>query len=168
MKKTEVKLPVHALERSQHSKSKALNEKRLLQLMGFNIVRADIRMRQVFFEHMVALELRPTEFSVLMLLLDNAGINQKQLCHALNVAAPNMAGLLDRLTERGLLLRERGAVDRRAQHLHLTELGHETASRASSIAETMEDDALSVLSKAEQLLLAELLQKIANGKRRHA
>jgi DNA-binding MarR family transcriptional regulator len=166
VKKIATKTPARALEQSVQRKN-ALNEHRLLRLVGFNIVRTDIRLRGEFIEAMSPLGLRPAEFSALMLILDNSEITQKHLGQSLRISPPNMATMLDRMVERGWIKRERSTTDRRAQHPHLTNVGRTLALKAATIAETLEDEALSVLSTGERLILIEMLQKIVRGKHRH-
>jgi DNA-binding MarR family transcriptional regulator len=168
IKKVASQTPARALEQSVHRKPSVLDEQRLLRLVGFNIVRADIRLRSDFLEAMSPLGLRPAEFSALILILDNPEITQKHLGQSLRISPPNMATMLDRMVERGWIKRERSITDRRAQHPQLTEAGKELALKAATIAETLEDDALSVLSAGERLILIEMLQKIVRGKHRHA
>ena len=104
------------------------------------------------------------EFSILVLVTSNPRLNQKQLGAALDLSAPNLAVILDRLAERRLVERVRSTVDRRAQQLHLTPAGRALTERAETIAATMENDALRVLSAGERALLIELLLKVARGR----
>ena len=142
-----------------------LDASRLTHLVGYAASRAAIEMRKVFARHMQPLDLKVVDFSILMLVAANAEVNQKQIGQALDISAPNMAVILDRLAERGWVRRVRSEKDRRAQHIHLTAAGRELAQRAERIARTMEDGALQVLSPAERALLIELLLKVAGASR---
>ena len=97
----------------------------------------------------------------------NDEVNQKQLGQALDVSAPNLAVTLDRMVEQGWVRRERSERDRRAQLIRLTPAGQTLVTRARRIGQTMEQDALKVLSPAEQALLIELLQRVAQRRPRH-
>jgi DNA-binding MarR family transcriptional regulator len=141
-----------------------LDASRLSHLVGYAASRAAIRMRQVFARHMEPLDLKVVEFSILMLVAQNAQVNQKQLGEALDISAPNLAVTLDRMVERGWVERVRSTRDRRAQHIHLTSAGSALVQRAEKIAATMEAPALAMLSPAERALLIELLAKVAGGK----
>jgi DNA-binding MarR family transcriptional regulator len=140
-----------------------LDESALGHLVGYAASRAALELRKVFARHMEALDLRVTEFSILMLVAANGAVNQKQLGQALDISPPNMAVTLDRMVEQGWVERVRGTSDRRAQHIHLTPAGRELAERSHAISLTMEEPALAALSRAERALLIELLGKIARA-----
>ena len=141
-----------------------LNTARLTHLVGYAASRASIQLKKTFTRHLGPLQLKAVEFSALVLVASNPRLNQKQLGAALDVSAPNLAVILDKLAERGLVERVRSTVDRRAQQLHLTPAGRELTARAEAIAATMENDALRMLSDAERALLIELLLKVARGR----
>lgn len=141
-----------------------LDQSRLLHLVGYAATRASITMRQVFARHLGDLELKVADFSILILVASNPQVNQKQLGQALDMSAPNLAVTLDRLVDNGWIQRVRSTEDRRAVHIHLTASGRTLVQRAETIAATMEDEALQVLSKAERALLIELLMKVASIK----
>ena len=137
-----------------------LDASRLTHLVGYAATRASIVLRKTFALHMGALDIRITEFSILMLVADNPMVNQRQLGQALDISAPNMAVTLDRMVEQGWVERVRSTEDRRAQQIHLLPAGRGLVQRADRIAATMEDAALRRLSTAERALLIELLLKI--------
>jgi len=141
-----------------------LDASRLTHLVGYAASRAAIKLRQVFSRNMAPLDLKVVEFSILMLVAQNAQVNQKQLGLALDISAPNLAVTLDRMVERGWVERVRSTKDRRAQHIHLTAAGAALVERAEKVAATMESATLAVLSPAERALLIELLTKVATGK----
>ena len=147
------------------SAAAALDSSRIDYLVGYAASRASITLRKVFAEHMEPLGLKIVDFSILMLVVQNPQVNQKQLGQALDISAPNMAVTLDRMVECGWVERVRGTKDRRAQHIHLTRQGAQLVQRAEKIAATMEAPALAMLSAAERALLIELLHKVASGKR---
>jgi DNA-binding MarR family transcriptional regulator len=146
------------------SAAAALDSSRIDYLVGYAASRASITLRKVFAQHMEPLGLKIVEFSILMLVVQNPQVNQKQLGQALDISAPNMAVTLDRMVECGWVERVRGTKDRRAQHIHLTRQGAQLVQRAEKIAATMEAPALAMLSAAERALLIELLHKVASGR----
>jgi DNA-binding MarR family transcriptional regulator len=137
---------------------------RLTHLVGYAASRASIQLKKPFKRLLGPLQLKAVEFSVLVLVASNRGLNQKQLGAALDLSAPNLAVILDRLAERGLVERVRSTIDRRAQQLQLTPAGRALTERAEGIAATMENEALRVLSPAERALLIELLLKVARAR----
>ena len=105
-------------------------------------------------------ELRAVDFSVLSLLGANPNITQKRLSIAVNVSPPNLATLLDRLEERGLLVRQRNPLDKRSQTLVLTNEGTKLCAKAEKTVTELEQEATSMLSDGERTELVKLLQKI--------
>lgn len=140
-----------------------VDQSRLAHLVGYAMTRASLELKKNFTRHFGSLDLKPVEFSILVLVASNPQINQKRLGEALVVSAPNMAVTLDRLVARGWVERVRSTRDRRAVHVHLTPLGQDLVQRAEKIAATMENVALGVLSPAERALLIELLAKVAGS-----
>ncbi len=140
----------------------ALDQSRLSHLVGYATKRASVELKKAFLRHMEPLGLKGVEFSILVLVASNDDVNQKQLGQALDLSAPNLAVILDRMVERGWVERVRSTSDRRAQHIHLTAKGRTLAERAHKISKTMEDPALAALSQAERALLIELLRKIGS------
>lgn len=137
-----------------------LDVSRLAHLVGYATSRAAVPLKLAFAQHMAPLGLKAVEFSVLVLIATNPRLNQKQLGNALALSAPNLAVILDRLAERGLVARVRGTVDRREHRLELTAAGTALTARAERVAATMEREALQGLSDAERALLIELLHKV--------
>jgi DNA-binding MarR family transcriptional regulator len=107
------------------------------------------------------LGLHRLEFSVLLLLQDNAGCTAAKLAKALGISPPNMALWLERLTGRGLVERVPSETDRRSLHLRLSRSGAALARKARKAVLAAEAEGLSALSEGERLILAELLHKMA-------
>ena len=137
-----------------------LDDRSLARLVGYAATRAALELRKVFHRHVGPLDLRPAEFSILMLLADNGPVAQRRLAQALGMAAPNLAATLDRMGEHGWIERVRRTDDRRSQRVHLTAAGERLADEARAVADTMEEPALGGLSRAERALLIELLRKV--------
>jgi DNA-binding MarR family transcriptional regulator len=143
-----------------------LDQRGLTHLVGYASTRAAIELKKAFQRHLGPLKLKAVEFSVMVLVDTNDEVSQKQLGQALDVSPPNLAVTLDRMVERGWVRRERSERDRRAQLIRLTPAGQALIRRARKISETMEQDALNVLSPAEQALLIELLHRVARKRPR--
>jgi len=141
-----------------------LDQSRLTHLVGYAASRASVELKKTFQQHLGPLELKAVEFSILVLVASNAQVNQKRLGESLDVSAPNMAITLDRMVDKGWVERVRSTADRRAQLIHLTAKGRRLVERAEGVAATMECEAVAMLSRAERLLLIELLLKVARGK----
>ncbi|MEO8299765.1 MAG: MarR family winged helix-turn-helix transcriptional regulator [Burkholderiales bacterium] len=139
----------------------ALDQSGLTHLVGYGATLAAVVLKKSLQRHLGPLKLKAVEFSIMTLLDTNAEVNQKLLCAAIDMSPPHLAVTLDRMVERGWLRRERSERDRRAQIVRLTPEGQALIKRARRISQTMEQDALSMLSAAERALLIELLQRVA-------
>lgn len=140
----------------------ALDPSGIQHLLGFRLALAEVGTRRVFQDHIgTPFELRPVEFTLLMLLQTNPGATPKRLAQALRLSPPNVTVLVDRLAARGLVKRQPCPDDGRATIVQLTRAGAERARRAHEVSRTMEDGLLQVLTPGERVLLGELLDKLA-------
>jgi DNA-binding MarR family transcriptional regulator len=144
----------------QEAAGQPLDQSLLLSLVGYNCRRAYLTIIPHFEERMKQFELRAVDFSVLSLLNANPNITQKRLSKAVNVSPPNLAILLDRLEERGLVMRQRNPLDKRSQTLVLTIVGSKLCAEAEKTVTELELKATSMLSTKERADLVKLLQKI--------
>ncbi|MFN0182337.1 MAG: MarR family winged helix-turn-helix transcriptional regulator [Aquabacterium sp.] len=134
----------------------------LADIVGFHLARANVHALQAYEHHIGGpLQLRKTEFSLLMLLLANPPVTPKRLLRTLSLTAPKLSLLVDGMAGRGLLRRERNPADGRSQHLVLTDKGRRLATRAADAAGPMEQDLQARLTRAEHAMLVELLGKLA-------
>ena len=139
-----------------------LDHRRLTTLLGYHLAQATVPTNNVFKSHISeTFSLNKLEFTILMLLVANEEVTPKRLSRAMNVPASNMTLILDRLESRELVKRLRSEEDRRVQYLQLTKKGIKLTREVVAVADTMEHDLLSHLTKAEQAILFELLKKIA-------
>lgn len=146
--------------------SHGLDQSCLRHVLGYHLAQADIPVKKVFFKHIgEPLQLRPVEFTILMLVANNEDVTQKHLSQALSVSAPNITTLIDRLVERELVIRVRSETDRRSQYIRLTRKGAALARKAHEVSLTMEQELVRHLTEAERAMLIELLQKVARHRR---
>jgi DNA-binding MarR family transcriptional regulator len=134
----------------------------LSDVLGYHVAQAAVTTVDMFERHIgQPFGLRKVEFSLLLLLLANGPLTPKRLGHALALSGPNLTLLLDRLQDRGLLRRERSATDGRSQNIVLTDTGLQRTRAAGDAAAPMESELDDRLSRAERLMLIELLRKVA-------
>lgn len=147
----------------------ALDLSGLHHIVGFLLAISTLSTRKAFQRHLGRpFQLRPVEFTLLMVLLANQTPSPKQLAQALSLPPPNVTVLVDRLAARGLVERRRNRSDGRAFEVALTAQGADLARRAQRISLTMEDDLLAMLSPGELAILRELLLKLATGAQQSA
>jgi DNA-binding MarR family transcriptional regulator len=134
----------------------------LSDVLGYHVAQAAVTTVDMFERHIGQRHgLRKVEYSLLMLVLANGPLTPKRLGQALALSAPNLTLLLDRLQGRGLIRRERSATDGRSQNIVLTEAGRGLAAVTAVAAGPMERELDDRLSRAERLMLIELLRKVA-------
>jgi DNA-binding MarR family transcriptional regulator len=144
----------------------ALDEGALLGIVGYQLAQATVVTDRVFDEQVgQAQGLRRLEFTLLALLHGNPGATARQLARALAVTPPHIAAAVERLSQRGLLARERGQLDARLQHLTLTRAGAAAVEAAIAALRRAEAEGLAGLSAAERAMLLELLHKAARSRR---
>jgi DNA-binding MarR family transcriptional regulator len=142
----------------------ALDESAAEHLIGYLLAITEPATRRAFQQAVgTPMDLRPVEFSLLLLLLGNGRAAPKQIGPALRLPAPHVTTLVDRLAGRGLVRRSRDPNDGRAIRVELTPEGRNLAEKAHRISLTMEDAVLSALTPAERTRLQSLLLKLARS-----
>ena len=94
-------------------------------LIGYALRRAQLAVFQDFHRHFAEADIRPAQFSVLVVLRHNPGLRATQVATALGIKRTNFVPLFDGLEARGLAERRRVTGDRRASALFLTDSGAE-------------------------------------------
>jgi DNA-binding MarR family transcriptional regulator len=152
----------HHAAMSSRTKQQAPAQGVLDSVVGHHLACARVTTHVTFLKHFgQPYDLRPVEYSLLMLLAANAQLTPKQLAQSLALSAPNLTILLDRMQDRGLLQRVRSEIDRRSQHVMLTDAGRTLTDEIATKTPAMEAELDGCLSRAERALLIELLDKIA-------
>jgi DNA-binding MarR family transcriptional regulator len=142
--------------------SQALQLGLLSEVLGYHVAQAAVTTVDMFERHIgQPFGLRKVEYSLLLLLLANGPLTPKRLGQALALSGPKLTLLLDRLEERDLLRRERSATDGRSQNIVLTDAGRTVTQTAGAASVPMERELDDRLSRAERLMLIELLRKVA-------
>ncbi len=136
-----------------------------MHLVGYATTLAGLAINKRFARQLGAIGLRMAEFSILVLVDTNPEVNQKSLGETLDISAPNLAVVLDRMAERGWVRRERSERDRRAHLIRLTPEGRALTRRARRLSEGSEAEILASLTPAERALLIELLHRLVRGAR---
>lgn len=138
-----------------------LNDSGLAHLIGYAVVRADLVLSGAFKNSIGrTMNLRPVEFALLTLLADNGPVPQKVLAASLSIAAPNLTVIVNRLMARDLISTARNEFDGRSVLVGLSPAGKRLQAKAWQASKTIEADALSALSKAEQKTLQSLLWRV--------
>jgi DNA-binding MarR family transcriptional regulator len=104
--------------------------------------------------------LRPWHYAILAALQDFGPLAQHELADRLDIKRSNLVGYVDELADRGLLMRDRDASDRRRQNVSLTSGGVALLRTLEDLAQRSQPDLLAVLSQSECATLLELLRRV--------
>jgi DNA-binding MarR family transcriptional regulator len=143
-----------------------LDHGRMQKLLGYNLAQAAIPSFKIFDKRIgEPFQLRRLDFTILMLVAANPGVTQRQMSLALDVSAPRLTLVCDKLEERELITRTRSEDDRRKQYIALTRKGAALVKKADHVADSMERELLGHLTEGERTLLFQLLEKVAIHRR---
>lgn len=119
----------------------------------FRLLRLHTRIRLAMAARLRKLELSAPQCDVLTTLTEEEGISQQDLAKKLYVTKGNISGLIDRLTQAGLVERRTIDGDRRSHALFLTPAGRGLAQRGI---EAQHDFVARSFGRMERQRLAEL------------
>ena len=115
---------------------------------GYSLRRASAATMARLARRFAALELRPTEATVLMVIDANPNITQSEIGRMLDIASANMAPLVSRLADRELV--ERQPVDGRSHGLELTSAGRSIASKVKKAVAAHEEELLAKIPASQR------------------
>ena len=100
--------------------------------LGYFIRRVQVWVFQDFIRTLSAIDIRPAQYSVLVVIGANPGLSQSSLAQHLGIERARLVRMLDRLDRRGLTLRLPSDRDRRSHALHLTRDGQKLLKQAKA------------------------------------
>jgi DNA-binding MarR family transcriptional regulator len=118
-------------------------------------------MHRDFIQSLKPTDLTQKHLAVLLLVQENPSISQIQLCTILGTDPNTMMAFLDRLTDRGLVLRVRSRTDRRKMELHPSPEGLRLLDQALSLVEHHEQRFRSRFSPSELHQLMDFLGRLS-------
>lgn len=110
----------------------------LSRMIGYALRRAQIAVFEDFIASLAEVNLRPAQFSVLLVLDRAPGSTQSALASALGIKRANFVAMMDDLEQRGLAERTVSPSDKRSHAIYLTERGSKTLDRARALAQEHE------------------------------
>jgi DNA-binding MarR family transcriptional regulator len=129
------------------------------------IIKLDRQIQRVIRRHSadawMGLNLTVPQIKTLFFVSNQRGTNPTKLATALGVTPPNVTGIVDRLVEQGLLVRQNSTEDRRALVLHITEKGESVLSGLRERRTGAMREILECLDAGDLSLLAKGLSKLA-------
>ena len=150
-------------ERLARGRATALDLDVLPAHIGYVVRRAQLAIFKDFIQTMAGVDIRPAQYSVLLVIAGNPGLTQAELGRVLAIKRANLVGMLNELERRKLARREASPGDRRSHALFLTANGRTMLARFRRLAATHEKRATRTLSPAERRSLMELLQRVAGS-----
>jgi DNA-binding MarR family transcriptional regulator len=105
----------------------------LRDLIGYALRRAQGAVYADLHESLAELDLRPVQFSLMLMVSENPGANQSDVCEALGIQKANCVPTMGELERRGYIARRKSAADARSYELHLTAKGKKMLQRAGAV-----------------------------------
>ncbi len=130
-------------------------------LIGYALRRAQLAVFQDFHRHFADADIRPAQFSVLMVLKHNPGLRATHVASALGIKRTNFVPLFDGLHARGLVERRPVKGDRRASALFLTASGAEMLAKLEHLVAVHEAKFAARLGAEGRYQLMGLLHRLA-------
>jgi DNA-binding MarR family transcriptional regulator len=133
----------------------------LEQHLGYLIRRFQVWVFQDFIRTLASIDIRPAQYSVLVVIGANPGLSQSGLAETLGIERARLVRLLDRLEKRGLTRRLPSPRDRRSHALQLTAGGQKILKRATSLAAAHEARLAGKIGAAEREDMLQVLRGFA-------
>lgn len=92
----------------------------------------------------------PGQFAPLVMLFEEDGLTQAELCRRINVEQPTMANTLERMERDGLVKRKADTDDRRRAHVFLTARAKDIQAQVMEAARAVSNQTVARLSAGEQ------------------
>jgi len=84
----------------------------------------------IFLQETQAYGITPVQYAALQTIANSPSVDQRTLARAVGLDTSTIAGVVERLEMRGLLLRKPSPNDKRARQLSLTKTGHQLLAQA--------------------------------------
>jgi DNA-binding MarR family transcriptional regulator len=136
----------------------------LRDLIGYALRRAQGAVYADFHESLSELELRPVQYTLLVMVAENPGASQSGVCEALGIQKANCVPTMSELERRGLILRKKSANDARSYELHLTAKGKRVLQRAGEVQASHEKRLIERIGLNGRDQLLDLLGKLTDLK----
>lgn len=132
--------------------------------LGYGLRRAQVWVFQDFIRTLSVIDIRPAQYSVLVVIGANPGLSQAELADRLAIERARLVHMLDQLQRRGLTERLPSPIDRRTHALQLTREGQKLLKRAKALAARHEARLTEKLGAGAREQVLELLKVFVTGK----
>ena len=148
--------------RSQPAGPSRLDRSELEQTFGFRLRQAWQEMERCFLDCFRDEKITPALYAILLLVDANPGCRPSDVCREIAITPANIVPYVDELVQRGLLLRESGADDRRIKLLTLTPDGRLYVRRLRALHEQVNAQFARKVGEAKLGDLTQLLSLITS------
>ncbi|MBI5320383.1 MarR family winged helix-turn-helix transcriptional regulator [Bradyrhizobium sp.] len=124
---------------------------------GYAVRRFQLWIFQDFIRTLAAVDIKPTQYSVLTVIGANPGLSQMAVAKRLGIERARLVHLLDSLERRRLVKRVQSATDRRSHALHLTAQGQESLRKFKRLAAEHERHVSDKIGKENRERLLQIL-----------
>lgn len=124
---------------------------------GYAVRRFQLWIFQDFIRTLAAVDIKPTQYSVLTVIGANPGLSQMAVAKRLGIERARLVHLLDSLERRRLVKRVQSATDRRSHALHLTAQGQEQLGKFKRLAAEHERHVSEKIGKENRERLLQIL-----------
>ena len=128
--------------------------------IGVLLGRAALLKDRVLDSHLESEGITAAQFKVLIIVTQYRVDTPAELCRYLGLDSGSITRMLDRLVQKGLIVRDRCAEDRRQVRLALTDEGQRVANRLPEIGAAAMNELVGVLQPEELTTLESLLTKL--------
>lgn len=132
--------------------------------LGYSLRRAQVWVFQDFIRTLSVIDIRPAQYSVLVVIGANPGLSQAELAGRLGIERARLVHMLDHLQHRGLTERHPSPTDRRTHALQLTKEGQKMLKRAKALAARHEARLTERIGAAGRAQVMDLLKGFVKGK----
>jgi DNA-binding MarR family transcriptional regulator len=135
----------------------------LEQCVNFVLTKAQQSVHQLFKAELAPYGVTPGQYAVLKCLWDENGQTAKQLAERLFLDGSTVTGILDRMEQKGLIIKQADPKDRRALQVNLTDQGRSLEVPLTKVIEEANQKVLCHLDENHARELKQLLQTISPG-----
>lgn len=146
---------------STSTEKPTLRHNKLDDNVGYQLRMAYVSVRRHFEAAMERLDLTQKQTGVLWLIDANAGVSQIALANELSMDRASMMAIVDRLEERGFIVRKRSTEDGRRQELYVTAKGRKALAQAKNAIHDHEKWMMAKFSKNELNAFVESLKRFS-------
>jgi DNA-binding MarR family transcriptional regulator len=130
------------------------------EVLGFHVRQAQGTMHRRIIEVLAEVDLTQKQAATLWLVGANPGVSQTGIGNALRMDRATTMAIIDRLENRGVVIRRRSTVDRRRHELYLTPEGQTLLVKVKKVVKAHEADFARRFTEQELATLIDLLRRI--------